>query len=297
MKSSNTFNTVWIIQSIAEGEMKTGTRLYEDTFTEIHERHENLKVYLEQPSNKREFVECLKKIYSDVKDNKNFPIIHLECHGGKTGLGLASNEIIEWDELRGHLIDINFSCGVNLLITIATCKGVYLIQVATQLDRAPFYAILGTDIEVYPQELITDYKEFYSAYFDTFNTNKALDALNAVIKGEKRSYYFIGAEKIFLNAFRKYHQDHCTGKAKRKRLEDLVSKAMKQPEVNAKGVTWVRNQAKEWFKSEQGAAFQKYKSRFFGLAEYPHNTERFSISYDDVISHQLQQAIQSPLWC
>lgn len=286
MKSSNTFNTFWIIESLADGEMKTGTRLYEDTFTEICRRHENLNVHLEQPSNKQEFVECLKKICSDVENNKNFPIIHLECHGGEAGLGLASKELIEWDELRGHLIDINFSCELNLLITIAACKGVYLIQVATQLDKAPFYAILGTDIEVYPEELITDYREFYTAYFDTLNANNALDALNTVTKDEKRSYYFIGAEVIFLNAFRKYHQDHCTGKAKRKRLEDLVSKAMKLPEVNAKGVNWARNKAKEWFKNEQEPAFEKYKSKFFGLAEYPHNAKRFSVSYGDVIQDE-----------
>jgi hypothetical protein len=281
--SNNTFNKLWIIESLADGELKTGTRLHDDLFHSIKEEHPNLIVSLEKPTSKDEFIHCLKVIHQDVVENKNYPLIHLECHGCENGLGLSNKEIIEWGEIRDLLIKINFACEINLLVVVAACKGAYLIHTATQLDRAPFYAIVGSEQEMKAGEIQADFTEFYKSFFQSLNGNEAIEALNRQAKKTNRIYHFVGAEILFLKAFRKYHQDHCTGKAKNSRLEDLVTKAMTMPEVNQMGVNWARNKAKEWFKNEQEPAFDRMKERFFGLEDYPNNKARFTINYVDVL--------------
>ncbi|MBB3169007.1 hypothetical protein [Simiduia aestuariiviva] len=283
MKSRNIFNKLWIIESLSDGELKTGLHLYEGLFPSIKKEQPELIVSLEQPNSKDEFLYCLETIYKDVVENRNYPLIHLECHGCEKGLGLANKEIVEWNEIRDLLIQINFACEVNLLVVVAACKGAYLIHTATQLDRAPFYAIVGSEQEVKAGELQADFTEFYKSFFLSLNGNKAIESLNRQAKKTNRLYHFVGAEVLFLKAFRKYHRDHCIGKAKQSRLEDLVTKAMVMPEVSRNGVNWARNQAKEWFKNEQEPAFERMKARFFWLDEYPHNQERFTVSYVDVL--------------
>ena len=283
MHSSNMFNKLWIIESLTEGELKTGTRLHEDLFPSIKRNYKNLIVSLEQPASKDEFIQCLKAIHTDVVENKNYPLIHLECHGCENGLGLSNKEIIEWDAIKKLLIQINFACELNLLVVVAACKGAYLIRTATQLDKAPFYAIVGSDVEISAGEIQADFTVFYKAFFRSLNGNEAIESLNKQAKKMNRTYHFLGAEVLFLKAFRKYHQDYCVGQAKKSRLEDLVTKAMTIPEVNKNGVNWARLQAKKWFKNEQEPAFNKMKARFFGLNEYPHNAARFTINYTDAL--------------
>jgi hypothetical protein len=75
-------------------------------------------------------------------------MIHFECHGCPDGLGVANKELITWDDLRKPLIEINRICRLNLLIVLAACNGAHLMKVATKMDRAPFWAIIGPEVEV-----------------------------------------------------------------------------------------------------------------------------------------------------
>jgi hypothetical protein len=282
MRSSHSFNKLWIIESLADGELKTGARLHDDLFPSIKNQHPNLTVVLEQPASKTEFFAGLKKIYLDVVENKSYPLIHLECHGSENGLGMANKEIVGWDEIRDCFIDINFACELNLMVVVAACKGVYLIRTATQLDRAPFYAVVGSHQEMKAGQVQADFTEFYQSFFRALNGNAAIRALSKQAEKTNRLYHFAGSEVIFLKVFRQYHQDYCVGEAKRKRIERLVTESLTQPEVRSKGVNWARAQAKRWFRNEQKPAFYKMKERFFGLDKYPQNAERFTVKYEDI---------------
>ncbi len=282
MRSHNSFNKIWILESLADGELKTGTRLYEELFPRIKATHQQLIVAIEKPASREEFVSCLKSILTDIEENKNYPLIHLECHGSEVGLGLSSGEIIEWIEIRDLLIRINFACEVNLLVVVAACKGVYLAKAATQLDRAPFYAMVGSKTEMTAGEIQADFTEFYMSFFESLDGNTAIESLNKQAAMTNRSYYFVGAEVIFFKAFRYYHQNYCVGKAKRRRLERLVSQALSSRPIRQKGVNWARKQAKLWFRNEQEPAFERMKAKFFGITEYPNNAERFTVSYADI---------------
>src|SRR5690606_30058483 len=106
MRSSNSFNKLWIVESLADGELKTGTKLHDDFFPIIRADYPKLNVVLEQPRSKIDFLTCVNKIFLDTTQNKNYPLVHIECHGSEDGLGMSNGEMVEWDEIRQCLVAI-----------------------------------------------------------------------------------------------------------------------------------------------------------------------------------------------
>jgi hypothetical protein len=110
--------------------------------------HPDLELAYEQPGTKEELLQLLRRIRDEVRTEELYPMIHFECHGCRDGLGVANGQLVTWSELREILIEINHSCMLNLVVVLAACNGAHLIKVASKLDRAPFWAIIGPAEEI-----------------------------------------------------------------------------------------------------------------------------------------------------
>jgi len=284
MNSSIIFTKLWVIESLPDGELKTGKNLVDNQLEDAKIAQQNLKVNFKQPVTKSEFFEVLEKI-KDESLNGEFPMIHIECHGCEDGLGVASGELIEWDELREHFIDINKSCQLNLMIVVAACNGANLIKVSTKLDAAPFWAIIGPESEVTAGNIQVNFGNFYKIFFKDLDGDKAIKALNLGKSGSDRKYHFLSAEGLFSRAYLKYYKSHCIGKGKSERIESLTSQAMQNPEVKNRGVNWARIQIKNGLRDED-KHFEKLKKRFFFIDKYPNNANRFKISREDIVDEK-----------
>lgn len=285
MSSENIFNKLWVIESLPYGELETGKNLVDNQLEEAKKAHSSLQVSFEQPATKAELIAVLMKIKQEAK-NGVYPMIHFECHGCKDGLGAANRELIGWEEIRDIFIDINRCCGLNLMIVVAACNGVHLIKVSTQLDAAPFWAVIGPEKKVMAGDIQDDFGEFYKIFFEYLDGDKALEALNRGKSGHQRIYHFHTAEGLFLKAYRKYFKNHCTDEGREKRIESLISQAMEDPKVRQRGADWVRAQVEKSF-SKENEHFECKKQQFFFMDEYPENRSRFNISMKDVTDPEL----------
>lgn len=110
MDTASIFNKLWVIESLRKSDLKTGTALIEGCLEEAKRVHPDLLVAFEQPETKDELLLLLKKIRDEVRSDGLYPMIHFECHGCIDGLGVASNELVIWDDLRKALIEINEAC-------------------------------------------------------------------------------------------------------------------------------------------------------------------------------------------
>lgn len=281
MSSGNIFSKLWVIESLPQGELRTGKRLVESQLEDAKRTHPTLKVALEQPTTKSAFLIVLEKIRIESSKGE-YPMIHLECHGCQRGLEVASGELVEWDELRNLLIEINRSCQLNLMIVVAACNGAHLIKVATALDAAPFWAIIGSEAEVSAGDIQDNFGEFYKSFFDELDGDKAIEILNQGKSRQKRQYHFLSAEGLFSRAYLKYYKNYCIGKGKKERIESLTSQAMQNAIVQKRGVNWARKQVKKGLATED-QHFEKLKSRFFFIDIYPENRNRFSVSKEDIV--------------
>lgn len=281
MARKSIFNKLWVIESLPDGDLKTGTSLVDNQLNGVKQENPDLHIAFEQPITKSELTEVFRKIRDEAREGM-FPMVHLECHGCPDGLGVSSRELVEWDELREILIEINQACRLNLVIVLAACNGAHLIKVSTKLDRAPFWAIIGTEKEVTAGDIEKDFGVFYQTFFKSLNGDAAIDALNNGKSPSARTYHFLSAEGLFAKAYRKYYKSHCIGKGRRERIEYLTTQAMKSPDVNRRGVKWARNKVKEGLASKD-AHFEKLRNRFFFMDCYPENKQRFPLQCDEVI--------------
>ena len=281
MDSGNTFNKLWVIESLPDGELKTGKNLVENQLENAKKMHPDLEIAFEQPVTKAELFDILDKIKNEASKG-SYPMIHFECHGCEDGLGMASGELVEWDELREHFIEINYSCQLNLMIVVAACNGAHLIKVSTKLDAAPFWAIIGPEVEVPAGDIQDNFGEFYKSFFTNLDSGKAISVLNQGKSRSERQYHFLSAVGLFSRAYLKYYKSHCIGKGKKERIEALTSQAMQNPDVKRHGVNWARKQIKKGLAAED-QHFKKIKNRFFFLERYPENRNRFMISREEII--------------
>ncbi|GAA0231210.1 hypothetical protein [Marinomonas primoryensis] len=280
--SGNIFNKLWVIESLPSGELRTGKSLFDNQLDKAKQVQQDLLVEFAEPITKSELFDVLEKIRNEALSGI-YPMIHFECHGCKEGLGTSSGELVEWDEIREILIEINRATKLNLMIVIAACNGAHLINVSTRLDAAPFWAIIGPEVEVTAGHIQDNFSRFYESFFSDLDGDKAIGMLNEEAEHQDRTYHFLSAAGLFSRAYRAYYKSHCVGKGKKERIERLVSEAMKNPNVKKRGVAWARQQVKKGLASED-QHFDKLRKRFFFIADFPENDARFPLSKDDIVA-------------
>lgn len=283
MKYSSLFNKIYILESIPSGELKSGFRLYEDVIQQAQMQHGNLSSSYLDIQNKNQFYEGLLLIEKQARKADLYPMLHIDCHGSKSGLMLKSGEEIVWSELRDYLIGINEACRLNLIITLAACSGAYLIYVAERLDRAPFCALIAPDHEISAGEGEADFKAFYETFFKTLSGDEAIVALNRGIIDDHRKYHFFSIEGLFLKAYAKHIANNNMGKGKERRIEELLTESRKNLGFRRRNIGDIRKMIKERLKQEEESHFYKVKKHFFFEDIYPENGKEFSITYEQVI--------------
>lgn len=279
--SGHIFNKLWIIESLPSGELRTGKNLFDNQLDKAKQVQPDLVVELAEPITKAQLFDVLKKIRSEAASGI-YPMIHFECHGCEYGLATASGDLVEWDEIREILIEINRNTKLNLMIVIAACNGAHLIKVSTKLDAAPFWGIIGPEVEVTAGHIQRNFGRFYESFFSDLNGDEAINILNKEAGHPDRTYHFVSAAGLFSRAYRTYYKSHCVGKGKKERVEHLVSEAMKNPEVKKCGVAWARKQVKQGLACED-QHFDKLRKRFFFIDQFPENDARFPFSRESIV--------------
>lgn len=200
------FNRIYVIESLPEGEEKTGTQLNDDLLRWQQYRYKGFKSVLLEPKDILEWTESMEIILDDTVNKGVFPIIHFEIHGStnKDGLVLASGELVSWESMRAILTKINIASRMNLFVSLAVCHGAYLLM-QYQLDQRAFCSgLLGSFEKIMISDLKIRFTEFYQELFTSFDMNKAYQRLLNSNPGVKIDYKCISAIEIFYRIYRNY---------------------------------------------------------------------------------------------
>src|SRR5688572_23952215 len=81
-------------------------------------------------SSKRSFTTRLERIEQDFRVTRKIPLIHIETHGHKHGIGPSDNNGITWPELFRALVPLNAATGLRLLVFLSACEGIRGIKMA-----------------------------------------------------------------------------------------------------------------------------------------------------------------------
>lgn len=129
--------------------------------------------------------------FQNVPSANAYPFIHLCMHGHNGGIGLTSNEFINWLDLRRILWSHNTIKGYDPLVCMASCNGIGGTSMAHAHDSA-FNFLIGNTGAVLQSDVTVAYLAFYNhIFFKNATIDQAVTAMRAA-SGDNNFYYASG---------------------------------------------------------------------------------------------------------
>jgi hypothetical protein len=279
LEFTSQFNKIYILESLNDDENKTGTKLTHDLKSRC--LFEKLGIESRQIKNKSAYIDYLEDIKNDCerKNNKIYPLLHLEIHGLDDQSGLIikpSQEIITWNEFTNYCRKINKACGNNLIIVMAVCYGYHAISdIKIRQGVSPYYALIGPSNIIYNNNLNIKFLKFYEKLF---TSNDVLSAYKLI----ENEYCIYHCEDLFIKVMLSYFRDSCIGEGKKIRIDRLLERYIRESNNIKINVKQIRKELEEKIKPTE-QIFERYKKTFL-LSDIKSNADRFKIDYNQILS-------------
>jgi len=275
------FNKISVVQSLANSELHTGTKVKDDIDLYNFAYGRGLKIEMLDAKNKNEFINIIKNLTEQAQNSYSFPVLHIEAHGSSDhqGIVLQSNEFMSWTDLKPYFINLNIATKMNLLLVFSLCHGAHFTRHLNPSDRAPCWGLVGPTKALGSSDLLRSFSAFYKEVFVSGEAGVAIDKLNEYAPDKGIDYYFTTSTTFFINVYKNYLRKHCTEEAYDKRARSMRKKLKKSDIPKVPSVGELRRK----LKLTQKDFFEKYRTNYFMIDLFPENKNRFKVSYQDVM--------------
>lgn len=268
---SNRFNQILVVDSIPKGEYNTARRLFEDLETYATAYSPSPAVRYVRVENAAEFLQCILIAKGNAEQHDIIPMLQIECHGHEDGFQFADRSLVDRDELKVPITELNVATGLNLMIAVAACTGGALAKVMRMGDRAPFWGLIG------PTRMLTagELQKAYAALYLTLLSTKSLaDAVKAMEQATAPGLFWrTTSQDLFEKVWRSYKSEHCTAAAlemRGRRMMDHLRESGTSPLPSM-------DELLSRFIAYEPIAFARYRQTFFMCDIYPEHSYRFPI--------------------
>lgn len=281
MAKQAVFSRIVILESLSSSDLHTGVKIREDIEVSNLFHNRGLKVEFYKPTKKTDFISKLKELTRETTKVGNYPLLHIEAHGSDDtkGLVLGSGEFISWEELKKPFIDLNMATRNNLFIVLSTCYGAYLTTIVLPTDRAPCFGLVGPTKALAAGYLLTSFSRFYQELLASGNGSEAVRRLNLDAAEGGLNYSLTDAEYFFAITQENYFGKHCTNSQYEKRAREMIEE-LKRRGADPPTVKWIKG----FYKGTQRVYFEMYRKRFFMIDLFPENANRFTVTYEDIMT-------------
>lgn len=272
------FNKLYILQSLADNDRKTGKELEERINTFSLSNNINFQAVLFDLHSKEEWEYAWKEIYTSIDQLNIIPIIHLVMHGNTDYIGIEQGVkgLIGLSELFEKTRKANILSHNNIMLTMAVCEGLNVIRFIT-LDRPmPFCNILASQETLCNPISLENFTIFYQALLKDGNIDMAFERLQNQGAGEMGKYRLVKSEQLFANVMQMYLDNKCNDQAIEERAEEIAAMGkfdISDPIAKKNFVERV----KEFLPEENSKGYEIYADRFFMFDLFPAIKNRFSI--------------------
>lgn len=191
--------TIVIVQSLKEEDLKTGQLLYDNLSSSLPIKYPDTFVKFYDVKNKKELATIFHKIYNEIEEGEIITL-QIEAHGCEEGVGLASDELVTWEQLFGIIRPINVKMLNLLMVCMSMCYGGALISHLEPEKRAPYRAFIGTGSKIKAGVLLDGFTAFYEKYHHLLDSFAAYEAMkNATIDAAtgKSPFWLMTSEEVF----------------------------------------------------------------------------------------------------
>lgn len=263
---------IFVIESLQEGDKKTGTNLYNDLiryqfpFDSMH--------YKVMDSG--DWYGAIEDIKSKVKPD-DVVFIHVEAHGnGKgTAIILTNGEELSFRKIGDDFICINRIIGCNLYVTLAVCHGLFLLMDSMSLEKMPFCGLIGSLQAISESDLEIRYYEFYRSYSEFQDIELAMEELKKSNPSIPSSYIFLKPETIFFQTWKEYYEVTSDEEWQKKRSYIVAKRHHLNREQRRAFLRKFKNEKELYAKR----VFKQKAEEFFMLKDFPENKTRFGVDY------------------
>lgn len=270
---------IWIIESLPEGESKSGKKLWDELDDHCTAHPVSLRIGYCEANSATEMLGYLDDLRADIEATGRNAILQIECHGSgdATGLILADGSYLGWDELKPSLEAINIASGFNLVLVLGCCYGGYFGQTTRLQERAAFCVYLGPNSSIAAGMLFDGLRAFYKGLLIERDITAAVNAMLAAVPA--MPYFFATAAGLFHLGFAAYIRDQATGQPLADRAEALVQKcrdAQISPLPTAEDFAGA-------IKERERPEFERLRRYYFAIDLFPGNEARFQLRYEDAV--------------
>jgi hypothetical protein len=267
-------NCVAILDSIPSAELQIAKRLAEDLEDLRFANSDTPGIRYTRVESRDEVFRELDFLAVAARDSGLLPLIHMECHGSRSGIQLANDETATWKELGERLSRINVETRMNLMAVFAVCHATYLTESFDLTGPAPVWGLVAPRGEISTGRVEADFGAMYRTLFRTLDPSAALQALNT--KEGKPSYARITAETLFLMAWRSYKRELCTHTMIEQRARAMRKTLKAEQGSRSVGLGKLRR----LLKRQEKPGFEKMRDLYFMCDLYPEHRQRFAVSYN-----------------
>lgn len=264
-------NCFVIFDFIPENELQTGRRLEEtinDSFLQIDSE---VMCIRHRCPHKQSFLSELDSLSHLVEKKGMIPYIHIEGHGSPEKLDLLDGSSVLWSEVFEKFRKINILSKNNLFFSSGACNSAYSMASATSICKAsPVYGLLAPEKVVKAGNVQDGFIAFYQSLILTGSLNSAFSAFSD--KANSKDYALIFSQLLFEKVAFKYLTEQCMGKGRTKRLENVLTEAMKEVDMPLKKA---RKELKKQLQGPQALALKRFYEKFMIIDLHPENRSRF----------------------
>lgn len=270
---SNRFNQILVVDSIPAGELNTATRLFEDIKTYASAYAPSPAIHYVRVESEDEFIQCIQECRKRANEQDIVPMLHVECHGDEDGFEFADGSLVDWDELKLPITDLNVATRLNLMIAVAACTGGALAKVIRMSDRAPFWGLIGPTRALTAGELEKAFSALYLTLLSTKSPAKAIAAMDsATVPG---TFWRTTAQGMFEKVWTSYKNEYCNPE-----VFEIRAQRMRKRLLELSPATRVTTeQIKSRLVDHEPKAFDRYRNSFFMCDIVPEHSTRFPVQY------------------
>lgn len=264
-----TFNAICIVESLPPNEVETGRILYDYIQTQLADSKLPVAPYHSNCSGLHEFREIVAALIESATSNGLLPIVHIEAHGSPDGgLHFADRSYLSWPDFCSLITPLNRATGFRLVVVIAACYGVDLLNGVQLSKAAPCFAFIAPTDEINVAEVMNRYRAFYRTMFLTLDAHKTFQAINEekLVEGDM---IILSAQYWFNLLMTRYLTENATPNGAKEW-------AMRQYRLaKATGGTTDMAALKRLYKAKLPDIVRSYFESYFMLQDIPGNCVRF----------------------
>ena len=270
---SNRFNQILVVDSIPAGELNTAKRLFEDVKTHANAYAPSPAVHYLRVESGDEFIQCIRECRKRADEQDIIPMLHVECHGDEDGLQFADGSLVDWDELKLPITDLNVATRLNLMIAVAACTGGALAKVIRMSDRAPFWGLIGPTKTLTAGELEKAFSALYLTMLSTKSPAKAVAAMDAATA--PGAFWRTTAQGLFEKVWARYKNEYCNPEVFEARAQRMRKRLLELSPTTLVTMEQIKSQ----LVNHEPKAFDRYRNSFFMCDLVAEHSERFSVQY------------------